>query len=98
MKGRSKVKVEVPQLLRKSGVKTKAMDLKPLQSKKSYETLEPSRFQLGPVGGRGGKKLSPHRIEEFHPRGAAGRREIHGLTGRRKNALPNHGNRTKNPK
>jgi len=98
MKVQSKVKVKEPRLPRKPEVKTPTVDPKPAPFKKSYELLDPTRFQLGQVGGRGGKKPSPHRIEEFYPRGAAGRREIHGLTGTRKNVLPNHGNRTKNPK
>ncbi len=98
MKRRSKEKFKTPQPQRNLELKTKALDLMPAGFRKSYESLEPARLQLGPVGGRGGKKLSPHRIDEFHPRGAAGRRDIHGLTGPRKNALPNRGNRTKNPK
>jgi hypothetical protein len=43
-------------------------------------------------------KLVPRRIEEFHPRGSAGRRESHGPNGSHKASMPNHGNRSKNPK
>jgi|GEM_PF-4441094 len=47
-----------------------------------------------PVGGRGKKKGPTRRIDEFHPRGTAGRREVHAWKGVRKHALPHKGNRT----
>ncbi|HXL73541.1 MAG TPA: hypothetical protein VN963_07960 [bacterium] len=43
-------------------------------------------------------RLVPRRIEEFHPRGSAGRREARGPKGSHKASMPNHGNRSKNPK
>jgi hypothetical protein len=43
-------------------------------------------------------RLVPRRIEEFHPRGSAGRREARGPKGTHKAVMPNHGNRSKNPK
>ena len=65
--------------------------------KNSLDSLGAFRPQPKLVMGRGGKREIPRRIEEFHPRGSAGRREIHGLSGPRKNVLPRRGNRTKNP-
>lgn len=56
------------------------------------------KSSMEPVGGRGGKKEAPHRIDELHLRGSAGRREVHASSGSRKNALPYRGNRAKNPK
>jgi len=66
--------------------------------RKPYESLETPRVQPNPSGGRGGKKEISRRIDEFHPRGAAGRREVRSPLGARKNPLPRRGNRTKNPK
>jgi hypothetical protein len=45
-----------------------------------------------------GLRLVPRRIDEFHPRGSAGRREASGPKGSHKAVMPNHGNRSKNPK
>jgi hypothetical protein len=47
------------------------------------------------MGGRGGKKEVPVRINEFHLRGSAGRRETHTLKGRRNRKISHQGNRPK---
>jgi len=74
------------------------MDSKVKQIKKPYKSLEPSKFQPKATRGRGDKRETPHRIEEFYPRGAAGRREARGPIGPRKAAMPHQGNRPKYPK
>ena len=53
MEKRSKEKIKVPLSQRNVELKTKALDPKLEPSKKSNESLEPSRLQLGPVGGAG---------------------------------------------
>jgi len=65
---------------------------RPLESFRTPES-DPKRKR-----GRGDKREIPHRIEEFYPRGSAGRREARGPRGPRKAAMPHRGNRTKYPK
>ena len=48
--------------------------------------------------GRGDPREVTRRIEEFYPRGAAGRREARGPKGPHKAAMPHQGNRPKYPK
>ena len=67
-------------------------------SQKSFESTKNTKSVPNRFGGREGKKEVPHRIDEFHPRGSAGRREVSGLKGARKLVLPTQGRRTKNPK
>lgn len=50
---------------------------------------------LNPKGALVGKGKVPHRIDEFHPRGGAGRREMHTLKGNRKKRAPRQGHRAK---
>jgi hypothetical protein len=66
--------------------------------KKPFESFETSKSQPKRGRGRGDKREVPHRIEEFYPRGAAGRREVHGSQGPHKAAMPHQGNRPKYPK
>ncbi len=48
--------------------------------------------------GRGDKREVPRHIEEFYPRGAAGRREVRGPKGAHKAIMTLKGNRPKYPK
>jgi hypothetical protein len=48
--------------------------------------------------GRGDKREVPHRIEEFYPRGAAGRREVRGSQGKHKAVMPHKGSHQRYPK
>src|SRR6185503_4637791 len=48
--------------------------------------------------GRGDKREVVRRIDEFFPRGSAGRREVRGPRGTSKAVMPRTGSRTKNPK
>jgi len=48
--------------------------------------------------GRGDKREAPLRIEEFYPRGAAGRREVRGPQGKHKAVMPRKGSRQRYPK
>jgi hypothetical protein len=75
-----------------------ALEPKETHLKETCECFDLSRTEPRSNGGRGAKQVAPHRIDEFHPRGAAGRREIHGLKGPRKVSLPHRGNRPKYPK
>jgi hypothetical protein len=54
--------------------------------------------QGGGTRGRGDKREVTRRIDEFFPRGSAGRRESRGPRGSSKAAMPTRGSRTKNPK
>jgi hypothetical protein len=66
--------------------------------KKPFEALEHTIPQPKGTRGRGGKREIPRRIEEFYPRGAAGRHEARGPKGPNKAAMPHKGNRPRNPK
>jgi len=59
------------------------------------ETTGIPKSQPVRMGGRGGKKEVPVRINEFHLRGSAGRRETHTLKGRRNRALSHQSNKVK---
>ncbi|HTA77096.1 MAG TPA: hypothetical protein VK791_08060 [bacterium] len=48
--------------------------------------------------GRGDKREVPRHVEEFHPRGAAGRREVRSPQHPHKAVMPHKGNRPKYPK
>src|SRR5579885_516207 len=63
--------------------------------KKPAGTFETDRFQANQRGGRGrgGPREVTHKVEEFYPRGSAGRRESHGPKGARKAVMPHKGNR-----
>jgi hypothetical protein len=60
-----------------------------------YENLKSKPNQ---TGGRGGKREPVKQILEFHPRGAAGRREVRGPKGFSKAVMPRSGRRTTGPK
>jgi hypothetical protein len=62
---------------------------------KILETTGIPKLQPQRMGGRGGKKEEPRRIDEFHLRGSAGRRESHTLKGRRNRALSHQNNKAK---
>ena len=66
--------------------------------KKSFEKFENSRPKSKRLWGRGDKQEIPRKIEEFYPRGAAGRREVRGPRGAQKAVMPHHGNHPKYPK
>ena len=68
--------------------------------KKPYEALETSKFKPNNRAGRGrgDKRENPRKIEEFYPRGTAGRHESRGPSGPRKTAMPHKGNWQKYPK
>jgi hypothetical protein len=66
--------------------------------KKIYESFETPKFKPVPLRGRGDLMEIQHRIEEFHPRGAAGRREIRRPRGAQKAVMPHLGSRQKYPK
>jgi hypothetical protein len=64
------------------------------QPKKSFKVLPPTAKA---TRGRGDKREVPRHVEEFYPRGAAGRREVKGTQGAHKAAMPHQGNRPKYP-
>lgn len=68
--------------------------------KKPAETFETAKFQANRRGkrGRGGPREVTRKVEEFYPRGSAGRRESRGPRGPRKAVMPRKGNRSRNPK
>ncbi len=61
------------------------------------ETSRVSMYQTKRKKGRGDRREIPYRIEEFHPRDAAGRREVRGTTRPNKAVMPRRGSRTKFP-
>jgi hypothetical protein len=65
--------------------------------KKPQSFYDNLKSQLNPVKGRGGKREPVKQIMEFHPRGAAGRREVRGPKGFSKAVMPRSG-RTTGPK
>jgi len=52
----------------------------------------------GQLRGRGDKREPDKRIDEFHPRGAAGRREVRGPRGVSKAVMPHPGSRVTSQK
>ncbi|HEY5039895.1 MAG TPA: hypothetical protein VIJ93_12555, partial [bacterium] len=74
------------------------LDPKETHLKEPCECFDLSTQKSELTGGRGAKQEAPHRIDEFHPRGAAGRREIHALKDPKKISPPHRGNRPKYPK
>ena len=66
--------------------------------KKPFKSFEESKLPTKATRGRGDKREVPNRIEEFHPRGAAGHREGRGPRGASKAVMPHQGNRSRNPK
>jgi hypothetical protein len=60
-----------------------------------YENLKSKPKQ---TDGRGGKREPVKQILEFHPRGAAGRREVRGPKGFSKAVMPRSSRRTTGPK
>jgi hypothetical protein len=74
-----------------------------VQDKPDTELKKPKKvFKVEPIvtkaaRGRGDKREVPHRIEAFHPRGAAGRREVHAPQGKHKAAMPHKGSHQRYP-
>lgn len=78
-----------------AGIVSDSTDSELKKSKKSFKS---PAFITKATRGRGDKREVPRRIEEFYPRGAAGRREVRGPKGSHKAAMPHKGNRPKYPK
>jgi hypothetical protein len=60
-----------------------------------YDNL---KSRLDQTTGRSGQREPVKQIMEFHPRGAAGRREVRGPKGFSKAVMPHSGRRTTGPK
>jgi hypothetical protein len=65
--------------------------------KKPNESFENPKPQPTRMRGRGDKRETTRHIEEFYPRGSAGRREPRGPSGRQKAVMPHQGNRSQYP-
>jgi hypothetical protein len=73
-------------------------DEKDNELKRPEKSFEEPKYGGVPMKTQADLKLVPRRIEEFHPRGSAGRRESHGPSGPHKANMPHQGNRSRNPK
>lgn len=66
--------------------------------KKPESPLQAARVFPKGKRGRGSRPEAPQAIREFHPRGAAGRREVRGPEGAHKAVMPHKGNHPRYPK
>lgn len=93
-----KVKAKVTQWFGEPLGAPRVPDSTKTELKKPFESFEIRKSARKTTRGRGDPREVPQRIEEFHPRGAAGRREARGPKGPRKAAMPHRGSRPKYPK
>ena len=79
------------------GIVTDSAKTELKQPNKSFKVPTPGKF-IKSTRGRGDKREIPHPIVEFHPLGAAGRREVRGPQSAHKATMPHKGNHPRYPK